>query len=282
MLVKVLGAPRIVDDPVLGRRELNVVVFVACSPRPVSHEHIQDAIWGGSAISTKSVFNLIGSARTALGRRGDQQMLNTATRPHNIITPHPDVFTDLQILRELVEAAEAAPSHDALSLLTEALGIIEGPPFDAAGYDWAITNQLVSEAEHLVERAACLAAELAIDSADLAPARWAVTTGLRAIPGDEALYRMRMRVEAAAGGPQLCVAPSTLSPPTSRSTASAPRLRRLIWLQPSRRAGGESMYWLQGWLLRRMQAEPMHQRSGRGTGRRTIRSRGGQPRTPAS
>jgi DNA-binding SARP family transcriptional activator len=201
MLVKVLGAPRIVDGPNLGRRELNVVVFIACSHRPVSHEHIQDAIWGGGAISTKSVFNLIGSARTALGRWDEKPVLSTAKRPHNTIELHPEVRTDVDLLRDLVAAAEAAPSNDALALLLEALELVEGPPFDAAGYDWALTSQLVSEAEHLIERASSMAAEIAIEQGDLARARWAVTVGLRAIPGDEALYRIRMRVEDAAANP---------------------------------------------------------------------------------
>jgi hypothetical protein len=88
-----------------------------------------------------------------------------------------------------------------MRLLVDALELVEGPPFDAAGYDWAITDQIVSEAEHLIEHAAVMAAELAVDGGDLNRARWAIVQGLRAIPGDESLYRLRMKVEDAAGNP---------------------------------------------------------------------------------
>lgn len=201
MLVKVLGSPRLVDGPQLGRRELVVVALVACSGRRVTHEQVQDAIWGSSPVTTKTVFNLIGSARAALGTWDGQPVLSAATRPDNVIELHPDVATDLHVLRALVPRARQAPSAEAMRLLIDALELVEGPPFDAPGYDWAVTSQLVSEAEHLIEQAAIMAAELALECGDLNRARWAAVQGLRAVPGDEALYRLRMRIEDAAGNP---------------------------------------------------------------------------------
>jgi DNA-binding SARP family transcriptional activator len=199
--IKVLGTPRIVDGPPLGRRELAITVFVACATRPVSHEHIQDAIWGGDAISTKRVFNLIGAARTALGSWDGEPVLTAALRPHHTIDLQDGVRTDLADFRRLVALAEESPSPMALSLLEEALEMVEGPPFDAPGYDWANTSQLVSEAENLIERAASFAVDLALDAGDVDRARWAVMQGLRGLPGDELLYRARMRIEDAAGNP---------------------------------------------------------------------------------
>lgn len=199
--IKVLGTPRIVDGPPLGRRELAITVFVACATRPVGHEHIQDAIWGGDAISTKRVFNLIGTARTALGTWDGEPILTAALRPHNTIRLQDGVRTDLADLRRLVSVAEESPSTRAMSLLVQALDMVEGPPFDGPGYDWANTSQLVSEAENLIERAASLAVDLALDAGDIHRARWAVTQGLRGLPGDELLYRARMRIEDAARNP---------------------------------------------------------------------------------
>jgi DNA-binding SARP family transcriptional activator len=199
MMVKVLGSPRLVDGPAIGRRELVVVALVACSARRVTHEQVQDAIWGSSPVTPKTVFNLIGSARSALGSWDGEAVLSAATRPDNAIVLHSDVGTDLEVLRALVAGAELSPSTAAIGMLVDALELVEGPPFDAAGYDWAVTGQLVSEAEHLIERAAIMAAELAVEAGDFNRARWATVQGLRAVPGDEALYRLRMRIEDAAG-----------------------------------------------------------------------------------
>jgi DNA-binding SARP family transcriptional activator len=199
MMVKVLGSPRLVNGPALGRRELVVVALVACSARRVTHEQVQEAIWGSSPVAPKTVFNLIGSARSALGSWDGEAVLSAATRPDNAIVLHSDVGTDLEVLQALVARAELSPSTVAMGLLVDALELVEGPPFDAAGYDWAVTGQLVSEAEHLIERAAIMAAELAVEAGDFNRARWATVQGLRAVPGDEALYRLRMRIEDAAG-----------------------------------------------------------------------------------
>ncbi len=156
MLIKVLGQPRIVNGPTLGRRELALVVYVACAKRPVRHDHIQDAIWGGDAISRKRVFNLIGATRTALGDWDGEPILTRAMRPESTITLQDGVMTDLELLRQLVAAAEGAPDTAALPLLQRGLDLVEGPPFDADGYDWAHTSNLVNEAEDLIERAAYL------------------------------------------------------------------------------------------------------------------------------
>jgi DNA-binding SARP family transcriptional activator len=201
LLIKVLGTPRIVDGPPLGRRELAVVVFLACARRPVTHEHVQDAIWGGDAVSAKTVFNLIGATRTALGKWEDQPILTTAERPHNTLTLRAGASTDLAMFHALVHAAEAVASGAALPLLIQALNLVEGPPFDAPGYDWASTSQLVSEAEALISHAALTAVDLALDAGDVITARAAITLGLRGLPGDEVLYRARMRVEDAASNP---------------------------------------------------------------------------------
>ena len=81
-----------------------------------------------------------------------------------------------------------------------ALDLVEGPPFDAPGYDWAYhTHQYVAEASALIEQAAVLLAKLAQanDRTDLA--RHALAQGLGALPGNEVLYRQRMQLEHDAG-----------------------------------------------------------------------------------
>jgi hypothetical protein len=137
LLVKVLGPPRLVNGPDLGRRQLELVVYLACAGRPVNYEHIQDALWGGAPVSRKTIFNLIGQTRTALGQWDGIPILGPATRPHGLIELHADVRTDLAVVNDLTAAAASAPSDLAALLHERAESYVEGPPFDAPGYDWA-------------------------------------------------------------------------------------------------------------------------------------------------
>jgi hypothetical protein len=110
------------------------------------------------------------------------------------------VTTDLAILRHLYDEAQQMPSSQAIELLWQGLELVEGPPFDADGYDWAHHGtQDVAEASSLIERSAAQLVELALNVDDVERARGAITQGLRGLPGDEVLYRLRMRVEHHAG-----------------------------------------------------------------------------------
>lgn len=199
LLVRVLGQPALVDGPAIGRRELIVVVCVACLRRPARHEDIQDAVWGGDAVESKTVWNVVARARTQLGQWEDEPVLNKADRPDNTLRLADDVWTDLQVLRELHDRASVVSSSEAMPLLRDALTLIEGPPFDADGYEWARVHQFTLEAERLIERAALTLVDLALEAGDVDLARFAVLQGLRGLPGNEVLYRARMRIEDTAG-----------------------------------------------------------------------------------
>jgi hypothetical protein len=79
------------------------------------------------------------------------------------------------------------------------LSLVYGEPFDDAGYDWAIDAQLLFRAAELIEAAAVRAVELALSAGDVVAAREAVSRALVGLPGNEVLYRARMRIEAHAG-----------------------------------------------------------------------------------
>ena len=112
----------------------------------------------------------------------------------------PAVTTDLAILRYLHDQAQNVSSSEAIGLLQQALALVEGQPFDADGYDWAHhVTQDVSEANRLIEQSTEQLVNLALDSDDVDIAREAIAQGLRGLPGDEVLYRLRMRVEHHAG-----------------------------------------------------------------------------------
>jgi hypothetical protein len=162
---------------------------------------VQDALWNGRAVQGKTVWNLVGETRTALGKLPDGNWaLVPSDRNHHVKGLAAGVTTDLAILRYLYEQAQNAASSEAIGLLHRALALVEGPPFDADGYDWAHHGtQDVAEASRLIEQATEQLVNLALDVDDIDLAREALNQGLRGLPGDEVLYRLRMKVEHHAG-----------------------------------------------------------------------------------
>ncbi|HRE00954.1 MAG TPA: LysM peptidoglycan-binding domain-containing protein, partial [Ilumatobacteraceae bacterium] len=71
LIVKVLGTPHVPDRPDLKRRELILTVYLACRGRQVTASSVQDALWNGRAVQGKTVWNLVGRTRTALGTLPD-------------------------------------------------------------------------------------------------------------------------------------------------------------------------------------------------------------------
>ncbi|MFP5489589.1 MAG: BTAD domain-containing putative transcriptional regulator, partial [Acidimicrobiia bacterium] len=201
LIVKVLGTPHVPDRPDLKRRELRLTVYLACRGGQVNASSVQDALWNGQAVQGKTVWNLVGRTRTALGMLPDGTwVLPPSDRARRMKGLAPDVTTDLAILRFLCEQAQTESSSEAIGRLRQALALIEGPPFDADGYDWAHHDtQDVAEASRLIEQATEQLVNLALDTDDIDLAREAVAQGLRGLPGDEVLYRLRMRIEHHAG-----------------------------------------------------------------------------------
>jgi hypothetical protein len=167
----------------------------------VNASAVQDALWNGQAVQGKTVWNLVGRTRTALGQLPDGTWaLPPSDRNRRMRGLAPGVTTDLAILRHLYEQALDVSSAEAIGLLRQGLALVEGPPFDADRYDWAHHGtQDVAEASRLVEQASEQLVDLALDNDDIDTARESITQGLRGLPGDEILYRLRMRVEHHAG-----------------------------------------------------------------------------------
>ena len=194
LLVKVLGVPRIDSYPNLGRLELNLVTFLACNHGSATEDQLIDAIWNGRAIERTTVWNRISKARAALGRH-----LPARDQGSNTVRLAAGVITDLDIFETLTTRASHVSSTDAIELLTRAMTLIDGAPFDAAGYDWAHEHQHHARACELIESGALRLVDIALDHDDPATARLAISQGLRALRINEPLYRARMRLEAHVG-----------------------------------------------------------------------------------
>ncbi|MDQ6837457.1 MAG: LysM peptidoglycan-binding domain-containing protein [Actinomycetota bacterium] len=201
LVVRVLGAPRVPDRPELKRRDLILTVYLACRGGPISASSVQDALWNGQAVEDKTVWNLVASTRAALGAFADgTPVMPQADRVKNTLCLTDGVLTDVDLLKDRYRRALEAPPGQAIALLVEGLDLVEGPPFDAAGYDWAhYTLQYAAEASDLIERATLRVVKLAAGAGETKTARHALVQGLRGLPGNELLYRARMTLEHCAG-----------------------------------------------------------------------------------
>ncbi len=200
LIVQVLGVPSIPSRPGIGRRELILTVLLACRGGTLAASAAQDALWSGKPVEPKTVWNLVTSTRRALGDLDDgSPVMPAADRARGTLRLDPRVTTDLQVLRRDLEVASELCSTRAIAVLGEALDRIEGPPFDADGYDWAHRDQDVTDAARVIVQGVNQLVELALDAGQHDLARHGISRGLRALPGDEHLYRLRMRLEAHAG-----------------------------------------------------------------------------------
>ncbi len=199
LLVRLLGEPTIVDGPAMGRREMIVVAVMSCLGRPVRQEDLQEAVWGGEAVVPRTIWNMVGRTRKQLGEWDGEPILGTADRRQNTYRLADGVMTDIALLRELYDRARDVSSSEAAGLLRAGLALVHGPPFAADGYEWARVNQYAHDAERLIEDTATWLVDLSLLAGDIDTARYAVMQGLRGLPGNEVLYRARMRIENAAG-----------------------------------------------------------------------------------
>lgn len=198
--MRVLGVPSIPDRPDIGRRELILAVLLACRGGTLAASAAQDALWAGKPVEPKTVWNFVAAVRRALGDFDDgTQVMPAADRSHGTLRLHPGVTTDLDLLRRSVAAADEMSSTEAMSTLRYALSMVEGPPFDAVGYDWAHRDQDVAEAGRIIEQAVDRVVAMAMETGQHDLARYAISQGLRGLPGYEQLYRLRMRLEAHTG-----------------------------------------------------------------------------------
>jgi hypothetical protein len=200
LLIKVLGVPSIPDRPNLGRRDVALTAFLACREGPTFGGALQDAIWEGDSIEQKTLWNIVGALRTALGKFEDgAPILPKKDRIKNTIQLDPRVTTDLAQLRDAVRGLGTMSSGEAFQRLSDALQHVNGAPFDAALFDWAHTNQLVAEASELIEQGSCKLVDLALEQDMIDFARDVTRRALRSLPTTESLYRCRMNIEHRSG-----------------------------------------------------------------------------------
>jgi hypothetical protein len=197
ILVRVLGRPTVSVFPKLQGVRLRLLVFLACqNGAPVTFSRIRDTVWRGAARQPKTVSNALSQLREHIGLARDGDPYLPATTADGALQLHPAVMTDLAVFVALCDRARVAASNEALALYREALTLVDGEPFDDGGYEWASPAALggVDPQEHILV-AATEMHRLASEAGDLAAQLFALTSGLRGVPGNERLYQLRMQLE---------------------------------------------------------------------------------------
>ncbi len=193
ILVSVFGRPAVADFPKLGRMDTNVVVFLATNGGEATDGQLIDAVWNGRMVEQGTVWNRISKVRSIVG-----PLLPACASGDDTIRLAPSVRTDLDYVTAPVDSADDGSSDEAIGLLSKALELVTGRPFDAPGYEWAHQHQHHGRACDLVESTAIRLVDLALDAGALGAARRGVAQALKALPAHEPLYRARMRLESAA------------------------------------------------------------------------------------
>lgn len=176
--------------------------------RSATVAEIQDDLWWGRPINSRTVHNLISGTRSALG--GDDYISRaTGDIGRRRYTLAAVVVTDVELLgRALAHAratADREPS-DALAALRPVLADIEAPAFRDGHLgrglaEWAAAHRITDQVEQPLIEAALLAADIAIGQGPdgHADALWAIDRALRACPTNEALVRAAMQLHARTG-----------------------------------------------------------------------------------
>jgi hypothetical protein len=202
--VRILGSPEVAGGktPIDRRKSKELVVYLALHPRGVDEGRLKTALWPDHVPSPGSFNQTMSRARMCLGRDADDEH----HLPHvadGLYRLGPAVDTDFRRLEEAFAAATTNGMEATMDRLADALRMVRGMPFEGAGggYEWAHTEGFLARIEAIAADAALLLAEWNLDHRDTAKAMWATGQGLLASPGDERLFRIRMRAHDQAGNP---------------------------------------------------------------------------------
>ena len=200
----VLGSPEIVGgkEPIDRRKSKELVVYLGLHPRGSDESRLKAALWPGEVPSPGTFNQTVSKARVSLGRSDDggHHLPHVADGLYRL---GPRVAVDFHRLETALRAATRRATDAVIEELAAALGAVRGVPFEGsgAGYEWAHTEGLIARIEAVAADAALLLAEWCLDRRDTARALWAAAQGLLASPGDERLFRARMRAHDLVGNP---------------------------------------------------------------------------------
>jgi hypothetical protein len=110
--------------------------------------------------------------------------------------PLSGVVSDVDILRRCVDHARRWPEDGGVEALRYGLSLVRGTPFSGASYIWSDSTGLTTDAVVLVVRAATMLSDMCAEAHDVDGVYWATGQGLLAVPGQEDLLALRLRLHA--------------------------------------------------------------------------------------
>lgn len=195
VMVRVLGPVDVVGDCAsLDRRPrvTELVVYMALHRDGCSGEAIVSAVWADRRVPAQTVANRLSEARQALGetKLGHPRLRRVSGR--HVLSP--EVSTDWAEFERLTSTGSNAKDW------AQALGLVRGRPFEGlAESGWATLDGYLPSMEARIVDVACRLASHSLETRDTSEAEWAIRRGLLAVPWDERLYRLLMKVHHASG-----------------------------------------------------------------------------------
>lgn len=201
--VRVLGTVEIegLAAPIDRPRVVELLAYLSLHPEGSTDDRIKTVLWRDREPTDGTFNTTVSLARSKVGldREGNAHFprfieAGSTYRLGALVT------TDLARFEARVSHARRCAPTAAIETLRQALELVRGAPFDVPrDYEWAHSEQIVATAEAAIAEGAHRLAELYLDTGDPSGANWAVRQGLRACPGDETLYRDRMKACHLAG-----------------------------------------------------------------------------------
>jgi DNA-binding SARP family transcriptional activator len=173
----------------LTPRMCELVAYLATHPHGVTDDQLRCAIWPDRSPSPASLRNLLWQTRQRLGDIDGEPVVAMADSDGRYRLAA--VTSDFGLLDDAADNNGAAGA---------VLRMVRGRPFEARrGFEWAYAEGLVAWAERRIVAAAERVADYAIAAGDTGAAVAVIEAALLAVPTDERLFRVLIRVHAATG-----------------------------------------------------------------------------------
>ncbi len=205
LMVRLLGSVEVVDGrgaaAIFERsKALELIAWLALHRDRATRAGARTALWELD-VRDSTFANVVSEARRAMARLveppvGDEWLGRTLTE---VLPLHRDVITDVDLVRQRLDAARLQPPELAIETLRPAVEMVRDVPFAGTGYLWPDAEGITS---NLVLLATSAATELAghyLSMGDIDGLFWSTGQGLRVLPGHEELIALRMRGHARAG-----------------------------------------------------------------------------------
>ena len=174
-------------------RSEELVVWLATHPSKRFRSMARADMWA-EPVKDSTFANITSDARKALQSMGGGASGLGVTLNDELVLS--GVVSDIEILRRCVDHARRWPEDGGMEALRYGLSLVRGTPFSGASYIWSDSAGLATEAVMLVVRAAGMLADMSADANDPDGVYWATGQGLLAVPGQEDLLAVRLRLHA--------------------------------------------------------------------------------------